>query len=71
MQEGHPTYPIKVFFYEDNEEWIFDNEIELASTLEFFDSEDPKCNAKVTDSFGRNLTVKVDKLELQIIKFKP
>ena len=59
-----PKYPIKVFFKEDETEWILDNESELACNLEWFDSRDPAENSLVTDSDGNEVLLVVEKLEV-------
>ncbi len=59
-----PRLPIKVLFLEDGDEWILDNEIEIATSLEWFDSDSPDENAIVTDADGRLVRVKVEKLEI-------
>ncbi len=64
MKASAPEFPIKVFFMEDNDEWLLDSEDELASNLEWFDSRDKDENAQVTDSLGRSVRVKVEKLTL-------
>lgn len=64
MSEQQPLFPIKVNFIEDNDEWILDDENEIASNLEWFDSRDPSENAYAIDSLGRRVRIKVEKLEL-------
>ncbi len=59
-----PEYPIKVLFKEDGEEWFFENKKDIAQNLEWFDSDDPSENAIVTDKNGRQVTLKVEKLEV-------
>jgi hypothetical protein len=63
-----PQFPIKVFFYEDNDEWILNSEDDIALNLEWFDSEDIEENTKVTDRLGRPVRLKVE--ALQVIKFE-
>jgi hypothetical protein len=64
-----PVFPIKVIFYEEDEDddidvWVLDNENELAWNLEWFDSRDPSENASVVDSLGRSVRLKVEKLNV-------
>lgn len=59
-----PEFPIRVTFHEDGEEWVLDSFDELASSLEWFDSDDPTENASVVDGKGRPVRVKVEALEL-------
>jgi hypothetical protein len=63
-----PKYPIKVFFKEDGTEWIFDNELELASNLEWFDSRSSDENTIVTDSNGNQIVLVVEKLEVKLCR---
>ena len=63
-----PQYPITVRF-DDGEEWVLQNEAELASSLEWFDSEDPTQEAAALDAAGNKICVvvrahKLLKLEL-------
>ena len=58
-----PEFPITVS-YADDEDVVFDNPIEAAVTLEWFDSDDPEEGAAVTDSRGRKVRLKVEKLEI-------
>jgi hypothetical protein len=55
-----PRYPITVTFHDDGEVCTLDNEAEAASTLEWFDSEDPEWNGTVVDSDGRPVRIKVE-----------
>lgn len=64
MSSVKPLFPINVKFFEDDDEWVLDNEGEIASNLEWFDSRDPSENAGVIDSLGRSVRVKVEKLNL-------
>jgi uncharacterized protein RhaS with RHS repeats len=64
VMKTSPEYPIKVIFHEDNEEWLLDNEIEVATNLEWFDSEDPEERATVTDNQGRPVHLVVKELEI-------
>lgn len=63
-----PQYPITVRFLEDEEEWVFMNEVELTSNLEWFDGANPEENAVVTDQLGRPVMVKVEAHELLELK---
>lgn len=65
-----PEYPIKVVFKEDGETWILNNEEELATSLEWFDSESPTENAMAIDNQGRAIRIKVEKLELVTFELK-
>lgn len=59
-------YPIKIIFHEDNEEWILNNEIEVANNLEWFNSQDPEENATITDNKGRPVRLIVKELEIVV-----
>ena len=56
-----PQYPITVRCDDDDDEgpYIFDNEGELAQTLEWFDSEDPEQEATAHDAHGRRVRILV------------
>ncbi len=57
-----PEYPIRVISHEDNEAWLLNNEVEVATNLEWFDSEDPEEQVTVTDNQGRPVRLIVKKL---------
>ena len=59
-----PTFPVTVRFEKDGEDWVFDSIKELACSLEWFDSDDPEQNARVTDALGRAVRLKVEELEV-------
>jgi len=61
-----PVYPIQIIFSETNEVITCANELELATALEWFDSEDTQENAVVTDNLGRSIELKI--VGLQIIR---
>jgi hypothetical protein len=65
-----PKFPLTVFFLEDKEEWVLDNEEELACNLEWFDSADEDENAIVTDSLGRNVRLKIMGLKVIICRLE-
>ncbi len=64
MVNSDPVFPITVTFLEDGDKWILNNESELASNLEWFDSRDPDENAEIVDQLNRHVRVKVEKLVL-------
>ena len=66
VMKTSPEYPIKVVFHEDNEEWILNNETEVAYNLEWFNSHDPEEQATVTDNQERLVRLIVKKLELLV-----
>lgn len=59
MNISDPQYPIQVRFA-DGDRWSLDNEIEVAKSIEWFDSEDPEEEAEVSDALGRRVTVKIE-----------
>ena len=59
-----PEFPIKVTFLEDGDVWIFDNEEEMACSMEWFDSDDPEEQTIVIDNQERPIRLKVQKLEI-------
>ena len=60
--KASPEYPIKIFFYEDKEEWILNDEVELATNLEWFDNNDPKERVTITDNQDRPVHLVVNEL---------
>lgn len=58
-------FPLHVCF-DDGDEWVLDTPIEVASSLEWFDSDDPTETAIVTDALGRRVTVRVDAHQLEV-----
>lgn len=65
-----PEFPIKVVFEEGEETWIFNNEKELATSLEWFDNDDLDEHAVVTDNQGRAVRIRVEKLELIVFELE-
>jgi hypothetical protein len=63
-----PEYPIKVVFHEDNEEWLLNNETEVACNLEWFNSQDPDEEATVTDNQGRRVQLIVKEHKVLIFE---
>lgn len=59
-----PRYPVSVRDLSDSSTEVFENEEELVSSLEWFDSDDPSYNSIVTDALGRRIRLKVQRLEL-------
>ncbi len=59
-----PKFPIKIFFKEDEEEWILNDYEEITCNLEWFDSNDSEENAIVTDDNGKLVNLIVKKLEI-------
>lgn len=51
-----PRYPVKVRF-RDGDDWTLNDEMEIAATLEWFDSEAPDQDAVATDAAGRRLRI--------------
>jgi len=68
--DTYPKYPIKIVFNEDSSVWILNDELELTTNLEWFDSESIDENATVTDAAGRPIILKIERLELIIFKIK-
>ncbi len=59
-----PKFPIRIEYSDGTESEIFDNEVELACTLEWFDSDDDDYHAKVIDAKNRSVRLVVRKLEI-------
>lgn len=61
-----PSFPLKVIFKEDDDQWILENEIEAAQNLEWFNSDDPDEKATVIDKLGKHVRLVVKDLEVLI-----
>lgn len=59
-----PQYPIKVIFFEDDEEEIFYDEIQMVSNLEWFDSREEPIDVLVYDKNNKRIHLVIDTLEL-------
>ena len=65
-----PSYPITVHYIKEKEQITFNDELELVSYLEFFDSEDPDEDIKVLDARVRLMELSVWGLELRVFRLK-
>ena len=65
QQENKPSFPLTIFFHEDGDIWTLNNEIEVATNLEWFDSTSPDEKASVKDSLGRSVILLVEELEVK------
>ena len=61
----YPEFPITVTFLDDGDEWVLDNEIELAENLEWFNSDDPEEKTIIKDKNGKAVKLVVEKLEIK------
>lgn len=68
--QNYPEFPITVTFLDDRDEWVLDNEIELAENLEWFNSDDPEERAIVKDKNGIAVKLIVEELEIKHISFQ-
>lgn len=59
-----PQYPIKVIFFEDDEEEIFYDEIQMVSNLEWFDSREEPIDVLVYDKNNKRIHLVIDTHEL-------
>jgi hypothetical protein len=66
--QDRPLFPIKVHFFEDGDEWIFDDDADIAQNLEWFDSDDIEENASVTDRLNRPVRLKVEALSIIVLE---
>ncbi|WP_447926997.1 hypothetical protein [Vreelandella sp. EE27] len=64
MDTSKPVFPVTIAFEEDGDKWVLDNENQLASNLEWFDSRDPEQRAYALDGLNRRVRIKVEKLML-------
>lgn len=65
-----PEFPITVTFHEDGDVWVLNSIEEVASSLEWFDSEDPTQRATVTDREGRAVHLQVKKLDVLVFELR-
>ena len=63
-----PEYPLTVYFEDTGETCSYENEEEIVTSLEWFDSEDKKDKVNVTDSRGRLVRLKIERLEIVILE---
>ena len=63
-----PEYPLLVAYTDGAKDELFNNEIEMVTSLEWFDSNDPEYNAVVIDKRGRKLQLVIRKLELVVLE---
>ncbi|HAC14393.1 MAG TPA: hypothetical protein DCE78_00390 [Bacteroidetes bacterium] len=56
-----PKLPLHVMF-EDGDHWILYNDDEIASSLEWYDSNDEDDTTKVIDDLGRPVKLKIEAL---------
>jgi hypothetical protein len=64
MSRESPQMPITVR-WGDGEREEYDSLVELGSSLEWFDSDDPGYQAQVHDALGRPVRLKIDHLEVR------
>ncbi len=65
-----PSYPIKIKFLEDGNEWVLADETELAQNLEWFDSNDEDENVEVSDRNGQSVELVVEAHDVRVCRFK-
>ncbi|TRY28677.1 hypothetical protein [Aliiglaciecola sp. M165] len=63
-----PKYPITVLFEEDLRIETFNSEIELITTLEWFNNEEEEI--KVIDVTGARVILRIEALELKKFEYK-
>lgn len=54
----NPEFPIRVKFA-DGDEWVLENEDQVANNLEWFDTDDPQEDTEVIDARERAVRLKV------------
>jgi len=65
-----PKYPITVLFNESAEIESYKSEIELVTSLEWFDSENSQWQVKVIDKTGASVVLKIEALKLLKLEYK-
>lgn len=60
-----PEFPLHVIFA-DGTEYVLETEEEIATSLEYFDTEDGDTSASVFDNQKRKVRLKVERLEVLI-----
>ena len=65
-----PKYPITVLFSEESKVETYNSELELVTSLEWFDSSDPEWQVKVIDKTGASLVLKVEALKILMLEYK-
>ena len=72
--KDEPVFPVKKIFFGDDYdnpgEESYENLMELACNLEWFDSEDPEENASILDAQGRPVHLKIVALDVIIFELK-
>jgi ABC-type Fe3+-hydroxamate transport system substrate-binding protein len=62
-----PEYPLHIWTCDEPEELVH-TEVELATSLEWFDSTDGDETVRVTDARGRPVTVKIEATRVEVLK---
>ncbi|MEH6393318.1 hypothetical protein [Pseudoalteromonas sp.] len=65
-----PKYPITVLLNESAEIESYKSEIELVTSLEWFESENSQWQAKVIDKTGARVVLKIEALKLLELEYK-
>ncbi len=67
--ENTPEYPISIAYADGTESVVLANDMEIMTHLEWFDSEDPEYCAQVTDAKNKAVCLKVEALEIKVLKY--
>lgn len=69
-----PSYPITVSYVDDvgaiDEIIVYENEDQLVTSLEFFDSADPDEKAVIEDAFSRRVELVIFEMELKVFRIR-
>lgn len=65
-----PQFPLTIFFEEEGEKCILEDEKDAACNLEWFDSDDPEEHAVVKDNQNRLVRLKVKELDVLVCELE-
>lgn len=68
--DDKPKYPITVLLKEESKIESYHSEIDLVTSLEWFDSSAPEWQAKVIDVSSREVVLKIEALKILELRFK-
>ena len=67
--ENSPEYPISIIYTDNTENIVLENDMDIITHLEWFDSEDPEYCAQVVDAKNKTVYLKVEALEIKVLKY--
>ena len=66
MTTERPRFPITVKFLEDNEEEVYASELDLATDLEFFETDSASI---ATDATGRRVHFRIQACGIELLEY--